>query len=224
MFHNKTVLSWITVATMAALVIAACSPAPTLAPTDTAAPPPPAPTDTAVLPSPVSSDTPASATDTPLPEATAEIPNTGATAEATPMAAPTIMVSMNSSLGQILTDVRGKTLYVYTQDTPGVSNCTGNCATLWPPLTVAQGETPVAGSGVSSTLGTLTRPDGTIQVTVNNLPVYYWSKDANSGDATGQGVGGFWFVLDPSGSLVKGTSATPAGTSATPAAMPTIYP
>jgi len=208
MFHKKTLLSWMSIAAVAALVIAACSPA--------------------AAPS--------------TPEGTAVIPNTGATSEATPAAGgggnATIIVSTNSSLGQILTDAKGKTLYVYTQDTPGVSKCSDNCANLWPPLTVNQGETPVAGPGVSGTLGTLTRPDGTLQVTVNNLPVYYWSKDTNMGDATGQGVGGFWFVLDAGGNPVKGTpaapaatsavpastSAAPADTSATPPAIPATYP
>jgi predicted lipoprotein with Yx(FWY)xxD motif len=139
---------------------------------------------------------------------------------ATATAAPatqgaTIMVAQNAALGSILTDEKGMTLYVYLKDTPGVSNCSGDCAGIWPPLTVPQGTTPTAGSGFSGTLGTIQRSDGTTQVTVNNMPVYTWVKDKNPGDTTGQGVGTVWYVLDPAGNVVKTALAAP---SATPAA------
>jgi predicted lipoprotein with Yx(FWY)xxD motif len=192
MLHKKTVLSW-----MAIWAIAACSPAAA-----------PVPTDTAVPTLPVATDTPA---------ATAIIPNTGATAAPTAGATATVIVTSTSTLGGILTDAKGVTLYAFTKDTPGLSNCTGSCATLWPPLTVAQGATVAAGQGVSAAVSTLTRADGTVQVTVNGQPVYYYSEDVNPGDATGQGVGGFWFVLGADGNLVKSASSAPT-------AAPTTYP
>jgi len=211
MFHQKTALSWMTMLAVAALVIAACSPAATPAvSTDTAAPPSSVPSDTSV------------------PTTQAVVPNTGATPEATAVtgggAGATIMVATNSSLGQILTDANGKTLYAFTNDAPDVSNCTGSCATNWPPLAVAQGTMPTAADGITVTLGTLTRADGTLQVTVNHIPVYTWASDANAGDTGGQGKGGVWFALDASGNLVKTTSAAPADTSAAPPAIPTTYP
>ncbi len=227
MFHKKTALSWITTVAVAALVIAACSPAAT----------PAVPTDTAVAPSAVPSDTPAATQ--------AVIPNSGATAAATTApgggSSATILVTANSSLGQILTDANGKTLYAFTKDQADTSNCTGSCATNWPPLAVVTGTTPTAGDGITVTLGTLTRADGTLQVTVNHMPVYTSASDVNPGDANGQGKGGVWFVLDASGNLVNtmsgtpmapastaaapaDTAAAPADTAAAPAAPATTYP
>lgn len=127
---------------------------------------------------------------------------------------PVIMVAQNAALGNILTDAKGMTLYAFTQDTPGTSNCTGDSAGIWPPLVVAQGVTPTAGSGFSGTLGTIQRSDGTTQVTVNNQPVYTWVKDKNTGDTTGQGVGKVWFVLDATGKIVNTLLPSAAPTSA----------
>ena len=90
---------------------------------------------------------------------------------------------------------------VYTKDTPGVSNCYDQCAQKWPPLTVATGVTPTAGQGVSLTLGTIQRTDGATQVTINRMPAYYWYNDSKPGDASGQGVGGVWYVLDTAGNI-----------------------
>jgi len=127
---------------------------------------------------------------------------------------PVIMVAQNAALGNILTDAKGMTLYAFTKDTPGTSNCTGDCAGIWPPLVVAQGVTPTAASGFTGTLGTIQRSDGTTQVTVNNMPVYLWVKDKNPGDTTGQGVGKVWFVLDAAGNIVNTLLPTAAPTSA----------
>ena len=108
----------------------------------------------------------ACASATALPTATAAptaaptaFPVTGSTAAQA--AGPVITVAQNVGLGNILTDSKGMTLYVYTQDAAGVSNCTADCAGIWPPLTVPQGTTPTAGSGFSGTLGTIQRSDGT---------------------------------------------------------------
>jgi predicted lipoprotein with Yx(FWY)xxD motif len=124
------------------------------------------------------------------------------------------------------------TLYAYLNDKPDVSNCTDQCATNWPPLTVSQGTTPMAGDGITVTLGTLTRADGPVQVTVNHMPVYYFASDTTAGDARGQGKGGVWYVFDASGNLVKtststatpGSSGSTGGTvTDTPVPAPTTY-
>ena len=107
----------------------------------------------------------------------------------------TIMVSTDAKLGKILVDEKGMTLYMFTKDTAGMSNCSGGCLAAWPPL-VASGDL-VAGPGVTGKLGFITRADGTKQVTYNDLPLYYWMKDKAPGDTTGQGVGGVWFVVPP---------------------------
>lgn len=93
--------------------------------------------------------------------------------------------------GPILTGANGLTLYTHTGDSATVSTCTGGCATAWPPLTAAIGGHPTAASGVTGTLGTLARPDGSIQVTYNGKPLYFWMNDAKPGDVTGDGVNGF---------------------------------
>lgn len=110
--------------------------------------------------------------------------------------------------GVILVSASGATLYRYSPDGTGASTCTGACASAWPPLTVPAGSTsPAAGSGVSSgDLGTITRTDGTIQVTFKKMPLYTYSGDAAPGQANGQGVGGVWSVVP-----VSGGSSTPSG-------------
>jgi D-xylose transport system substrate-binding protein len=124
---------------------------------------------------------------------------------------PTVMVTQNATLGSILTDSKGMTLYNFKSDTPGQSTCTGQCASIWPPLTVPAGTTPAAGAGISGTLGVIQRPDGTSQVTINDMPLYYYSKDTQPGDTTGEGFKGVWAVVNSSGSMVEAAQPTPTG-------------
>jgi predicted lipoprotein with Yx(FWY)xxD motif len=101
------------------------------------------------------------------------------------------------NFGKIVVDGTGRTLYVYDLDTakPSKSNCDGSCATAWPPLLAGTGTPQV--SGVSASLvGTVTRSDGTKQVTLAGWPLYYYANDAKAGDATGQAVGGTWWVVE----------------------------
>lgn len=113
----------------------------------------------------------------------------------TPADAPTVAVRSAGDLGDILVDPRGMTLYLYTRDEPGVSNCYGQCATAWPPLLT--NADPSGPDVVSGGLGTTTRTDGSLQVTYNGMPLYSWQKDQKPGDTTGQNVGGVWFVVNP---------------------------
>ena len=80
------------------------------------------------------------------------------------------------------------TLYTFDNDVAGsgVSNCTGTCLATWPALTVAAGDTPTGGAGVTGTLGTITRTDnGARQVTYNGLPLYFFVNDKAPGDTNG---------------------------------------
>lgn len=104
--------------------------------------------------------------------------------------ATTVMVGQNASLGSILTDSGGMTLYTFGKDTPGMSNCSGQCAVIWPPFQAPAGALSLP-DGVGGMLATITRSDGTQQVTYNGMPLYFFARDMNPGDATGQGVGGF---------------------------------
>ncbi len=226
----------------------------TSAPTDTpAAAATTAPTDTPAAAATTAATS--AATDTPTAEATtgassATTPSASATTAgaSTPAAAPTtsgtpgasnsmapltgLAVSQNSMLGPILTDSNGRTLYTRSDDTNSTSKCNGSCAQIWPPATASASTAPTAGTGLTaSMIGTLTRSDGSTQVTYNGHPLYYFAKDSNPGDTTGQGVAGIWWTIKPDGTLnqmaASGASgaATPAGgasgTYATPAASAT---
>jgi predicted lipoprotein with Yx(FWY)xxD motif len=104
----------------------------------------------------------------------------------------------NSSLGDILVDAEGRTLYAFTRDNGDRSACSGECASNWPALT----GTATAGTGVQAALlSTATQANGDSQVTYGGRPLYYFAGDANPGDTNGQGVGNVWFVLTPDGEL-----------------------
>lgn len=110
---------------------------------------------------------------------------------------PTVKLAKDSQLGEILTDVKGMTIYRFTKDEPNSSTCYDQCAQNWPPLLVSAGD-PVVVAGLPGTFGTTTRKDGAKQVTYNGMPLYYWAKDQKPGDTTGQNVGSVWFVINPS--------------------------
>jgi predicted lipoprotein with Yx(FWY)xxD motif len=115
-----------------------------------------------------------------------------------------VTVGGNDDLGEFLTDAEGMTLYIRTSDEPGMSLCTGGCLENWPALTVTSENELVLGEGVEGELGVITREDtGEMQVTLNDMPLYYWVNDAVPGDATGQGVGEVWYVLTPAGEVMQ---------------------
>lgn len=106
-----------------------------------------------------------------------------------------------TSLGSILVDSKGITLYDFVKDKGTTSVCYGACAALWPPL-LTTGK-PVAGPGLRpSLLGTTRRKDGKLEVTYRGHPLYYFVTDRKPGQTTGQGVnqfGGPWWVLSAAG-------------------------
>jgi predicted lipoprotein with Yx(FWY)xxD motif len=97
----------------------------------------------------------------------------------------------------IVAGSNGMTVYQFSKDVKdsGTSACTGGCITKWPALTVAAGATPTAGSGASGKLATITRDDGTLQVTYNGLPLYFFSGDTKPGDSNGVYTG--WAAVTP---------------------------
>jgi predicted lipoprotein with Yx(FWY)xxD motif len=152
------------------LLLSACSPQATPAPTN--APPP--------TQAPAATEPPAA------------VPVTGNAV---------VDLGQNDSLGSFLVDDKGMTLYLFTKDTPNTSVCYDKCATAWPPL-LTTGD-PVAGEGAdASLLGTTNRKDGSVQVTYNGWPLYYYEKDKAPGDVTGQDVGGVWYVVSAAGDQV----------------------
>jgi predicted lipoprotein with Yx(FWY)xxD motif len=121
----------------------------------------------------------------------------------------TISTASEPGVGTVLVDARGFTLYVLHTETSGKIECTGSCATAWPPLLLPAGVTSAtAGSGVmASKLGTIKRPDGGTQVTYNQMPLYLFASDTSPGEATGQGVEGF-YVVTATGSGAPGSSSS----------------
>lgn len=107
-----------------------------------------------------------------------------------------------SDLGEIVVDAEGTTLYVFLADEGTESTCYEECEDSWPPLTV-DGE-PVAGEGIdASVLGTTERTDGSIQVTLDGHPLYYFAGDETPDDVNGQGVGEVWYVVSPDGEAIQ---------------------
>ena len=103
-----------------------------------------------------------------------------------------------STLGTYLIASNGMTLYRYAKDTAGVSNCNGPCAVIWPPYIVSSAAAlQNVQAGIPGKVAAITRADGSMQVTYNGKPLYFYGKDAKSGDTTGQNVGKAWFVVKP---------------------------
>ncbi len=113
-----------------------------------------------------------------------------------------LSLAKNDKLGSFLADDKGRTLYVFTKDTKVTSVCYDKCEQAWPPLLML--DKPTVGDGIKADLlGSTTRKDGTVQVTYNGMPLYYYAKDLAPGDTTGQGVGNVWFVVMPDGNPEK---------------------
>ena len=107
----------------------------------------------------------------------------------------TVMIGTNKAVGNYLTDGNGATLYYYTKDSAGTSACSGDCLKAWPAFTTSSFVVPSALDAAD--FNSITRDDGTMQVTYKGYPLYYWVKDKKRGDITGQGVGKVWYVIDP---------------------------
>jgi len=101
------------------------------------------------------------------------------------------MSKTDSVKGGYLTDFQGITLYTFDKDTTGVSNCTGSCATNWPPYTSGA----VAQKTFPTNISVITRTDGTQQFAWKGMPLYYYAGDKKAGDLNGDGVGGIWHIV-----------------------------
>ena len=137
----------------------------------------------------------------------------GASTSGAASSGSTEITTASASGSTFLTDGSGRAVYLWMKDTGDASQCSGACAGAWPPVT-ATGSVTAGGSAVASDLGTITRSDGTKQVTYDGHPLYYFSGDSGAGTATGQGSDGFgakWWLVSPSGSDVTAsvTSFTP---------------
>jgi predicted lipoprotein with Yx(FWY)xxD motif len=116
--------------------------------------------------------------------------------------AATVQTKKIKNLGVVLVNGKGRTLYMFVPDKQKKVTCKGSCAIVWPPLKLKKGQKPTAGLGAKQKLLGM---DGRV-VTYNRWPLYTYITDKKPGQATGQGVddsGGKWFVLSPSGKVIK---------------------
>ncbi len=154
-----------------------------------------------------SSSSPAAAGNTPAAAAASSSPASSAAASA----GGTSLTARTIGSQQVVTNSAGLTVYWFAPDTSTTSKCTGSCATYWPPV---KGPA-TAGSGVTGTLGTITRSDGTTQATYDGHPLYTYAADTAPGQAKGNGLnvsGGLWYEMTVSGAT---PAAAGAGASAT---------
>jgi predicted lipoprotein with Yx(FWY)xxD motif len=134
-----------------------------------------------------------------------------------------VIATASSSGNTFLTDGSGRAVYLWAKDTGDASTCSGACAGAWPPVTTT-GAPTASGSAKASDLGTITRSDGTKQVTYDGHPLYYYAGDSGAGMASGQGSDNFgakWWLVAPSGSdvtaAVASFTAATSGSGAAPA-------
>jgi len=139
--------------------------------------------------------TPAASTSAAAPAVSAPAAASGAPAAG----GPVIMTATVGTQGTlVVASANGMTVYTFTKDVAnsGTSACTGGCLTKWPAVTVPAGSTAAGASSVTGKIGTITRTDdGTLQVTYNGLPLYFYSGDKAAGDANGIYTG--WAAVKP---------------------------
>ncbi len=147
-----------------------------------------------------------------------------APSEGTPVPASSLEVGFTEALGPFLTDAEGLTVYLFTRDTtPGVSTCTGECATEWPPVPATEALT--LPPGIHGTLSAIEREDGSMQLAYNDIPLYSYHDDVAPGDTHGHDVGDVWYIVPPgmqhgdephegeeheAGEMEEGGTATPS--------------
>jgi predicted lipoprotein with Yx(FWY)xxD motif len=135
--------------------------------------------------------------------------STAATAPETANPAPTGPAAIAvepTSLGSILTDGGGLTVYLFEKDAGTTSTCNGPCAAAWPPVTVTPAQPTAFGGANQALLGTTMRTDGATQLTYAGHPLYRFAGDQKPGDTNGQGLQSFgaaWDALTPSGQKVE---------------------
>ncbi len=133
----------------------------------------------------------------------------------TTAASLTLELAEDATLGSHVVGADGKSLYVFTVDSGGGSACTGECTSSWPPLTVESVADVAAGAGVTGEVGTITRDDGTTQITLGGRPLYYFAGDEAAGDIGGQGINNVWFLASPDGAPVADAVEPPKGSACT---------
>ena len=130
----------------------------------------------------------------------------------------TVITTHAGSAGAFLTAGSGRTVYLWAKDGMNMSACSGACAAAWPPVP-ATGQLTAAGGAKASDLGTITRSDGTKQVTYDGHPLYYFVGDSAAGQANGQGSDNFgakWWLVASSGAKITASDTAAAANAPAP--------
>ena len=152
---------------------------------------------------------------------------TGSTAAGTPASsgstAATVIESHAGSAASFLTNSSGRAVYLWAADSMNKSMCSGACAQAWPPVT-SMGQVTAAHGAKAADLGTITRSDGTKQVTYLGHPLYFFAGDSGPGQTNGQGSDSFgakWWLVAPAGAKITAAdtaASTGSSSSTAPAA------
>lgn len=105
------------------------------------------------------------------------------------------------SLGKVVVDGNGRTVYVFDKDSKGKSNCEGGCLAQWPAVAAGSGAPQLSGID-ASLVSTITRSDGSKQLALNGMPLYVFAQDSQAGQAKGQAFGGLWWAVAANGQKV----------------------
>ncbi|HEX9358890.1 MAG TPA: hypothetical protein VF933_34395 [Streptosporangiaceae bacterium] len=147
--------------------------------------------------------------------------STAAGTSASGSATATVIESHAGSSGPFLTNGSGRAVYLWSADSMNKSTCSGACAGAWPPVT-ATGKVTAADGAKAADLGTITRSDGTKQVTYGGHPLYYFAGDSGPGQTNGQGNDGFgakWWLVAPAATKITVADAA-AGAASSPSTAP----
>ena len=143
----------------------------------------------------------------PTTSSTAASPTATTTTPSTP-ATKSISLSVRTlpTVGAVLVDAEGRTLYTFAPDKHSTVTCVSSCTALWPSLKLASGETAAGSPQLkASLLGSDPDPEGGHVVTYAGWPLYTYAADAAAGQDNGQAIetnGGRWYVIAPSGKVI----------------------
>ncbi len=135
---------------------------------------------------------------------------TGSGTTATPVPSGGQLSVASTSLGRVVVDSRGFTVYMLTADSPGKSSCSSDCLSYWPPVAAPASGTPTA-PNITAKVDETTTTTGSKMLTVGGWPVYTYVQDTAPGAVTGQGVtsfGGTWYAIGADGKPIQGPSGS----------------
>jgi predicted lipoprotein with Yx(FWY)xxD motif len=151
------------------------------------------------------------------PAATSSTPASTSSAAPTSSAGAAVSTRTVPGVGAVLVNAEGRTLYTFAPDKASKVTCVGACAAIWPPLKTSSAQKPATSGAVSASLvSSDANPSGGRVVTYAGWPLYLYVADPSAGTDHGEGInssGGLWYVISPSGKVIKAKSSGSGGSS-----------